>query len=81
VYLSGDEEFIMNKKDFLPVILGSDDNAYGMARAFHEQYGITSIVVTKGHILPTMHSKIVEKKIYDRLEVPHLLHLDDSYLR
>lgn len=52
----------MGKVDFLPVILGSDDNAYGMARAFHEQYGITSIVVTKGHILPTMHSKIVEKK-------------------
>ncbi|MCZ2260221.1 carboxylate--amine ligase [Sporosarcina sp. G11-34] len=60
----------MGKTDFLPVILGSDDNAYGMARAFHEQYGITSIVVTKGHILPTMHSKIVEKKIYENLDEP-----------
>jgi len=60
----------MGKKDFLPVILGSDDNAYGMARAFHEQYGIKSIVVTKGHILPTMHSKIVEKKIYEKLDEP-----------
>lgn len=60
----------MVKQDFLPVILGSDDNAYGMARAFHEQYGIISIVVTKGHILPTMHSKIVEKKIYEELDQP-----------
>ncbi|MBO1914850.1 hypothetical protein J4G37_59745, partial [Microvirga sp. 3-52] len=60
----------MKKEDFLPVILGSDDNAYGMARAFHEQYGIKSIVVTKGHILPTMHSKIVEKKIYEKLDEP-----------
>ena len=63
---------MMGKAEFLPVILGSDDNAYGMARAFHEQYGITSIVVTKGHILPTMHSKIVEKKIYERLDEPEI---------
>ncbi|AOV06816.1 hypothetical protein [Sporosarcina ureilytica] len=62
----------MAKADFLPVILGSDDNAYGMARAFHEQYGIKSIVVTKGHILPTMHSKIVEKKIYEQLDEPQI---------
>lgn len=62
----------MAKADFLPVILGSDDNAYGMARAFHEQYGIKSIVVTKGHILPTMHSKIVEKKIYEQLDDPEV---------
>lgn len=51
------------KMDFLPVILGSDDNAYGMARSFHQEYGIKSIVVTKGRLLPTAHSKIVEKRL------------------
>src|SRR5699024_1779818 len=41
-----------------------------MARAFHEQYNIKSIDVTKGHILPTMNSKIVEKKIYENVDEP-----------
>jgi len=55
----------MGKMDFLPVILGSDDNAYGVARSFHEQYGIRSVLVTKGLLIPTMHSKIIEKVIVD----------------
>src|SRR5690625_2346538 len=58
----------MKKMDFLPVIIGSDDNGYGAARAIHEQYGIKSIVVTRKDILPTMHSKIIEKMYIDDLE-------------
>lgn len=57
----------MSKVDFLPVILGSDDNAYGVARSFNEQYGIKSIIVTKGILLPTANSKIIEKIIVGNL--------------
>ncbi|WJY27630.1 MULTISPECIES: hypothetical protein [Sporosarcina] len=75
----------MEKTDFLPVILGSDDNAYGMARAFHEQYGIVSIVATKGELLSTMHSKIVDKRIFADFDEPavfvkSLLQLKDDLL-
>ena len=45
--------------DFIPVLLGSDVNVYGMARSFHEAYGIPSVAVGKGRLNATAHSKIV----------------------
>ena len=51
----------------LPVILGTDMNAYGMARAFHEAYGIKSLLIGQGQLLFTKNSKIVEIKIVENL--------------
>lgn len=57
------------KQDFLPVLLGSDINVYGMARSFHEAYGYKSVAVGKGMLPATMNSKIVEvQKVEPRLE-------------
>ena len=57
------------KQDFLPVLLGSDINVYGMARSFHEAYGYKSVAVGKGMLPATMNSHIVEiQKVEPRLE-------------
>ncbi|MDO4460070.1 MAG: ATP-grasp domain-containing protein [Clostridia bacterium] len=55
--------------DFLPVLLGSDINVYGMARSFHEAYGIKSVAVGKGILPATANSEIVKvEKVEPRLE-------------
>lgn len=46
--------------DFIPVLLGSDANVYGMARAFHEQYSITSIAISKTIFTATVNTKIID---------------------
>ncbi|WP_156889793.1 carboxylate--amine ligase [Planococcus lenghuensis] len=45
--------------EFLPVLLGSDMNAYGMARSFHEAYGIKPLVVGRAAMTVTQNSKIL----------------------
>jgi len=56
------------KKEFLPVILGSDENAYGMARAFHEKYNIVSTVLCKQVLVASRYSKIMEIAQIDNLD-------------
>ena len=66
----------LKKQDFLPVLLGSDINVYGMARSFHEAYGYESVAVGKGILPACTHSHIVEVlKVEPRLEE------DDVFVR
>jgi len=58
------------KYDFLPIILGTDSNAYGMAKAFHMAYGIKSLVVGQGELFTTTGSKILTLKIIPDLVNP-----------
>lgn len=57
------------KTDFIPVLLGTDANAYGMARSFYEEYGIKSLAIGKGALVATANSRIVTVMVQEpRLE-------------
>ena len=53
------------RNDFQPVLLGSDINVYGMARSFHEEYGLTSVAIGKGILGPCTASKIVKVEVVE----------------
>ena len=50
---------------FQPVLLGSDINVYGMARSFHEEYGVASVAIGKGILGPCTASKIVSVEVVE----------------
>lgn len=52
-------------QDFIPVLLGSDVNVYGMARSFHEAYGIPSVAIGKGRLGATSNSRIVSVQVVE----------------
>jgi len=53
----------------LPVLLGSDANAYGMARSFYMEYGVRSVCVCRRILSAVQHSKLFEEYIVEpRLE-------------
>ena len=56
---------------FQPVLLGSDMNVYGMARAFHEAYGVTSQAVAHTQLSPTKFSRIVHVSVVPHFDDPH----------
>ncbi len=53
----------LGKPDFIPVLLGSDVNVYGMARSFHEAYGIPSVAIGKARLNATSNSRIVSVEV------------------
>lgn len=52
------------KKDFIPILIGTDLNTYTMSISFHEEYGIKPIVVGKAPVPYTDGSSIIEKFYY-----------------
>lgn len=57
-----------NEQDFLPVILGADITAYSLARSFHEEYNMKSLVVSKLQAKIISESKICENRVFDNLD-------------
>lgn len=54
--------------NFLPVILGSDTNVYGVASSFHEAYGIDSIAISKTHQFFTEHLNFLKVESHSNLD-------------
>ncbi len=58
----------MENNDFFPIVLGSDENAYGTARLFYEKYGIKPLLLCTRTLVPTCYSKILEIKHIDNFD-------------
>ena len=62
-------------KQILPIMLGSDINAYSMARLFYEEYSVKSLVLTTEAYNATKNTKILDVKIVKNF------HNKDIFLR
>ncbi|MBR6739145.1 MAG: hypothetical protein IKL99_05685 [Oscillospiraceae bacterium] len=58
----------MTKGDFLPIILGSDENAYGTARLICERYDVTPLMLCTMQLIPTRHSRLMRVEIVANFE-------------
>ena len=48
------------KSKIIPVLIGGDMNCYSVARAFHEEYQVNSVVFGRYELLDTSNSKFIE---------------------
>jgi D-aspartate ligase len=60
------------KKKFIPIILGTDANAYGMAKSFHQQYRIKSIAIGKKRLYPTRFSSIIDVFVFNNFDTQEI---------
>ena len=51
------------QEDFIPIIIGTDINAYAMSRAFHEAYGTKPVIIGKTLLSFVKYSKIIREII------------------
>lgn len=58
----------MSKKDFLPIILGSDENAYGTARLFCEAYDVRPLLLCTIPLSPTKSSRLFDLEAIPNFE-------------
>ncbi len=62
----------MSENAFLPVILGSDENAYGTVRLFREAHGLRPLLLCTRRLVPTMDSDLFDIRCipdFDREDV------------
>ena len=53
----------MSYNNIQPILLGSDFNAYGMARSFYDKYNIKSIAYASTQLAPTKDSQIISVNV------------------
>ncbi len=56
-----------------PIILGGDIGAYGSARAFHEAFGVRSVVIAGVSTGAVAHSAVVDHRVVEGIEDPAVL--------
>ena len=72
------------EREFLPVILGADITAYSLARSFHEEYKIKSLVLSMSEGGYIANSDIIENRVFPHLEqkdvlVKHLIEIGEEF--
>lgn len=60
-------------QDFIPVVLGTGLNAYGIARALHEEFGVRTLALGRFPLGETSHSKIIEVRTSPSFDDAHLV--------